>query len=72
MKRPKIITKYEKHKRLYMLIQGAVIDAFNAHPDYLQNGKRSVAITSITKRVAGLIINNLHLVKEFAPDDSLK
>ena len=48
--------KYADHARLWRLVEGAVVDAIQSHPDYLTpKGERNAA-RSITKRVVGQIV----------------
>jgi hypothetical protein len=48
--------KYADHQALWRLVEGAVMDAFANHPDYLTDAGRHMAVQSITKRVVGQII----------------
>jgi hypothetical protein len=48
--------KYADHQALWRLVEGAVMDAFANHPDYLTDAGRRMAVQSITKRVVGQII----------------
>ncbi len=50
--------KYNKNRKLFRIIEGAVMDAMNQHPDYFTDQGRHSALTSITKRVCGAIIAN--------------
>lgn len=52
--RPPAMNKRD-HARLWRLVEGAVIDAFRAHPDYLTETGQRAAVKSITKRVTGQI-----------------
>jgi hypothetical protein len=46
----------EAHRRLWKIVDGAVRDAFEQHPDYLtEKGKRN-ARASVTKRVVGTVL----------------
>lgn len=47
--------KHSDASRLWRLVDGAVRDTFNQHPDYLTDHGRSSARKSIVKRVAGTI-----------------
>lgn len=49
--------KWRDHQKLYKVIEGAVADAFYAHPDYLTLKGKQAAVESVTKRVIGQIIN---------------
>lgn len=46
------------YRRLWRVVEAAVVEAFKAHPDYLAPAGRSHsnAVRSITKRVTGQII----------------
>jgi hypothetical protein len=43
----------EQHRALWGVVEGAVVDAFQCHPDYLTEKGSRHAVESITKRVAG-------------------
>lgn len=51
--------KRADHAALWMLVEGAVADAFACHPDYLTDRGRRSAIESITKRVVGQIVGKI-------------
>ena len=42
--------RHADHQRLWALVEGAVIDAFRSHPDYLTDRGAQLAAGSITKR----------------------
>ena len=42
-------------RQLWRVVDGAVASAFDAHPDYLTGKGRSLARTSIVKRVVGQV-----------------
>lgn len=44
------------YSRLWRIVDGAVADAFNQHPEYLKGARRSVVQNSITKRVTGAVM----------------
>ncbi len=50
--------KHADHARLWALVEGAVLDAFNSHPDYLTDHGRRRAVGSITKRVCGQLVGH--------------
>lgn len=50
--------KNADHVRLWNLVEGAVVDAFQAHPDYLTDKAAKVVVRSVTKRVVGQIIGH--------------
>lgn len=49
--------KYEDHKKLWRIVEGAVVAAYDAHPDYFTEKGRKAVVQSITKRVVGAIIS---------------
>lgn len=49
------LMKYADHGRLWRLVEGAVVDAFQSHPDYLTDKGRATAVESVTKRVVGTL-----------------
>lgn len=49
--------KHEDHKRLWNAVEGAVVSALHAHPDYLTDKGKLYAVQSITKRVVGHLIS---------------
>lgn len=51
MKRP-------DHHRLWRLVEGAVLDAFANHPEYLTEAGKKSAVQSVTKRVVGQIVGH--------------
>jgi hypothetical protein len=44
------------HARLWRIVEGAVLDALQNHPNYLTPLGESAAVASITKRVVGQLI----------------
>ena len=50
--------KYNKNKKLFRIIEGAVIDAMKQHPEYFTAAAQKTAVVSITKRVIGAVIAN--------------
>jgi hypothetical protein len=50
--------KHADHARLWSLVEGAVLDAFKSHPDYLTDHGRRRAVGSITKRVCGQLVGH--------------
>lgn len=48
--------KNADHALLWNLVEGAVADAFRAHPDFLTNKGRSTVVRSVTKRVVGQLV----------------
>lgn len=56
--------KHADHLRLWAIVEGAVVDAFNCHPEYLtERGHRS-AVESVTKRVVGQLVGVASVVRE--------
>lgn len=48
----------EKYHQLWRLVDGAVVDALNRHPEYVGAGIHTTAIrVSITKRVVGALMS---------------
>lgn len=47
----------QEHAALWRLIEGAVVDAFNSHPDYLTDKGRASVCQSVTKRVVGQLVS---------------
>ena len=52
--------KAADHQRLWDTIEGAVVDAFQMHPDYLTDKGRGAAVESVTKRCVGAIVGLIH------------
>lgn len=50
--------KYEDHRKLWRMVEGAVYDALRAHPDYLTDRGAKLAASSITKRVVGQLVGH--------------
>lgn len=49
-----------EYKRLWKIVDGAVADAFNKHPEYLaSNVSKKVVRASVNKRVVGAILASL-------------
>jgi len=40
------------------MVEGAVVDAFTCHPEYLTGAGRHAAVGSITKRVVGTLVGH--------------
>lgn len=51
-------------RRLWRMVEGAVVDAFVSHPDYLTAKGRHAAVESITKRVVGLLVGHAKQTRE--------
>lgn len=45
------------YRQLWKVVNGAVVDAFNRHPNYLTRSGRKYAATSIVKRVTGTVLS---------------
>lgn len=52
------------HHALWRLVEGAVIDAFNKHPNYLTEAGQRSAVQSVTKRVVGQIVGRIQEPQE--------
>lgn len=50
--------KHNKNRKLFRIIEGAVMGTMNQHPDYFTDQGRHSALASITKRVCGAVIAN--------------
>jgi hypothetical protein len=48
--------KNADHARLWNLVEGAVVDAFTSHPNFLTDKGRQTVVRSVTKRVVGQIV----------------
>lgn len=59
--------KSKHHQRLWRMVEGAVVDAFQQHPDYLTEKGRHAAAESVTKRVVGLIVGEITKVPRHSP-----
>lgn len=57
----------QDHGALWMLVEGAVADAFNCHPDYLTDAGKRSAIESITKRVVGQLVGHATEARKRGP-----
>ena len=55
--------KRKDHQHLWRLVEGAVVDAFTQHPDYLTDKGRFAAAESVTKRVVGAIVGEIGRVQ---------
>ncbi len=56
--------KSADHKRLWRLIEGAVVDTMRQHPDYFTERGMELACGSITKRAVGNIRSAAHEAKQ--------
>ena len=52
------VLKHRDHGRLWRLVEGAVVDAFHSHPDFLTVAGHRSAVQSVTKRVVGQIVGH--------------
>lgn len=57
-KRSPAFMKHADHAKLWRLVEGAVVDAFEAHPTYLTEHGLKSAVNSITKRVVGQLVGH--------------
>ena len=48
-----------EHQALWRLVEGAVVDTFTCHPDYLTPKGRDHAAGSLTKRIVGQIVGKI-------------
>lgn len=53
----------EAHQALFRMVEGAVIDCFKMHPDYLTDKGKRTAVQSVTKRVVGNIAGHAKQVR---------
>lgn len=58
------VMKQRDHRRLWRLVEGAVVDAVQSHPGYLTDAGRLSAVQSITKRVVGQIVGHAKQAQE--------
>lgn len=56
--------KHRDHARLVRMVEGAVVDAFRQHPEYLTPAGIQSAVGSITKRVVGTIVGHAMQTRE--------
>mgnify|MGYP000070676106 CR=1 FL=1 len=56
--------KHADHCRLWRMVEGAVVDAFRSHPDYLTDRGNAHAVESITKRVVGTLAGHAQQVRK--------
>lgn len=63
-KRNPAYLKYNKNRKLFRIIEGAVMDAMNQHPEYFTEAGQNSALPSITKRVCGAVIANSNKVPQ--------
>ncbi|HMT45492.1 MAG TPA: hypothetical protein PKE59_00090 [Novosphingobium sp.] len=59
--------KAEDHQLLWRLVEGAVVDAFRSHPDYLTPRGDDRAVESITKRVVGQLVGHANEARKRGP-----
>ena len=52
------VLKHRDHGRLWRLVEGAVVDAFRNHPDFLTVSGHRSAVQSVTKRVVGQLVGH--------------
>lgn len=46
-----------RYRELWMIVEAAIFDALDRHPDYLTEHGRDKALASIAKRVVGSLLN---------------
>lgn len=59
--------KAADHRRLWLLVEGAVTDALQTHPDYLTPKGAQSAVESITKRVVGQLVGHASEARKRGP-----
>lgn len=47
--------KWETHQKLFSVLEGALVETFNAHPEYLTPCGQENVLRSATKRLAGQV-----------------
>jgi hypothetical protein len=52
------VMDHAEHIRLIRMVEGAVVDAFSQHPDYLTEKGRQAACGSVVKRVVGTLVGH--------------
>jgi hypothetical protein len=57
-KKSPALLAHGEHARLWALVEGAVVDAFVNHLDYLTDKGVQCAVQSITKRVVGTLVGH--------------
>lgn len=63
--------KHADHVRLVRMVEGAVVDAFRQHPDYLTDKGRRCACGSVVKRVVGTLVGHAMQTREGGRDERL-
>lgn len=56
-KTPNTVLRSSAYAELWGVVDGAVVDAFKSHPDYLTPKGRKSARTSVVKRVCGTVLS---------------
>ena len=59
--------KAADHRRLWRMVEGAVLDAFRSHPDYLTARGERHAVESVTKRVVGQLVGHASEARKRGP-----
>ncbi len=59
--------RHADHQRLFRMVEGAVMDAFQAHPTYLTRYGQRNAVRSITKRVVGTLVGHANEARKGGP-----
>lgn len=57
-KRNPVYLKHNKNRKLFRIIEGAVVDAMKQHPEYFTDKAGHSCVASITKRVMGAVLSN--------------
>jgi len=47
-----------RYEKLWRVVEGAVVDALKAHPEYITKRGRRSMVTSVTKRVVGALASD--------------
>lgn len=64
--------KRRDHQRIWRMVEGAVVDAFQQHPDYLTVKGQAAAVESVTKRVVGVIVGSIQGAQVAAGETALE
>ena len=57
-KRNPAYLKHNKNRKLFRIIEGAIVDAMKQHPNYYTDNAMESCVASITKRVMGAVLSN--------------
>lgn len=59
--------KHRDHQRLWRMVEGAVVDTFKSHPDYLTAKGAHSVVPSVTKRVVGTLVGHAKEAQKRGP-----